>query len=311
MALYRATALLLALGVVALALAGNWQRAASVSLLTPADVTGPLSDEEGPPLNLNGNVMQVKAPRATARMMALIAEHSSQGAKHGHRTQQLGPGAVPMRGVTDMGDCPPGHSCKIVTLPKNDPAPAVQRRARTQQLFNAAANDDVLRWNTADGHLHLMLPHKPAAYSAKKTTSRIAHAVQAADDQDSVHEGIYKSALTQKLFIVPQANVLTGTGQKHLTSAGSEDVAAEKTAEAKGAKSIMSAAKKSALEKKKDTARQARGTKKAQVVPGGVRPMGAKQVASSGNEEYGQSGFTLAEVRKREERVGGGGRRGG
>jgi hypothetical protein len=101
-----AGAMLLALGVVALALAGSWQRAASVSLLTPADVTGPLSDEEGPPLNLNGNVMQVRAPRADARMMALTAEHSSRGAKHGRRTQQLGPGAVPMRGVTDMGDCP-------------------------------------------------------------------------------------------------------------------------------------------------------------------------------------------------------------
>jgi len=232
-------------------------------------------------------------------------------------------------------------------LPQNDPAPAVQRRARTQQLFNAAANDDVLRWNTADGHLHLMLPHKPAAYSAKKISVGIANDVQAADDQDSMHEGIYKSALTQKLFIVPQANVLTGTGQKHLTAVGSEDVAAEKTAEAKGAKSIMSAAKKSALKKKKDTARQAKGAKKAKAqkldaapymrpmppifgkeaapllvghpqpfsVPGGVRPMGAKQVAhaqglaavaNSDNEEYGQSGFTLAEVRKREERVGGG-----
>ena len=217
-----------------------------------------------------------------------------------------------------MGDCPPGQRCKIVTLPKNDPATAVQRRARTQQLFNAAANDDVLHWNTADGHLHLMLPHNPAPYSSKKTTAVISNSVQAADDQDSVHEGIYKSALTQKLFIVPQANVLTGTGQKHLTAAGSEDVAAEKTAEAKGAKSIMSAAKKSALEKKKDTARQAKGANKAAPlpvrhpqpfsVPGDVRPMGAKQVASSGNEEYGQSGFTLAEVSKSDERVGGEGK---
>jgi hypothetical protein len=246
---------------------------------------------QGPPLNLNGNVLAADATPPT--MLA------------------------PCTGRDARAPC----------------APAQRRaRARTEQLFNAAANDDVLRWDTADGHLHLILPHKPPAYSAKEVTAGIANAVRAADDQNSVRQGIYK-ARTQKLFIVPQANVLSGAGQVHRTAAGGEDVAAEKQAEVQGAKRIMSAAKKAALEKKKDAARAAKGANTARPakgqkldaapymrpmpapfgkeaaplqvghprpfsVPGGVRPMGAKQVA--GNQEYGQSGMTLAEVSGRE-----------
>ena len=49
-------------------------------------------------------------------------------------------------------------------------------------------------------------------------------------------------ALTQKLFIVPQANVLTGTGQEKKSSSGAENVGAEKEAQAAAAAKIVAAA---------------------------------------------------------------------
>lgn len=48
--------------------------------------------------------------------------------------------------------------------------------------------------------------------------------------------------LTQKLFIVPQANVLTGTGQEKKSSSGAENVGAEKEAQAAAAAKIVAAA---------------------------------------------------------------------
>jgi hypothetical protein len=80
-----------------------------------------------------------------------------------------------------------------------------------------------------------------------------------ADNQNGKYRGIYKSALTQKLFIVPQANVLSGAGQVQTTSTGQEDFTAEKNAEEKGAAGIISrAAKQAALDKKKEAAKAAK-----------------------------------------------------
>ena len=78
-----------------------------------------------------------------------------------------------------------------------------QRRARTTSLWDASANDAAQRQS----------PWNPAAVN-----KQIAGWQAGADDQEvkaaGKAAGVYKSARTQKLFIVPQANVLTGQGQK-------------------------------------------------------------------------------------------------
>eukprot|EP00961_Rhodomonas_salina_P120962 1628112-Rhodomonas_salina.1 len=60
--------------------------------------------------------------------------------------------------------------------------------------------------------------------------------------------------LTQKLYIVPQANVLTGDGQKIETSNGKEDVKAEKKVDSKAAAKVI---KKNAAAAKKQAHMQA------------------------------------------------------
>lgn len=112
-----------------------------------------------------------------------------------------------------------------------------------------------LRWDTSDGHLHLLhsaaFPEPPSFYNSKQVTEGIERDVAAADEGES-----FKSVLTQKLFIVPQANVLSGAGQVRMTATGKEDVVAEKQAEATGAAKIVTrAAKNAALDKKKKTAK--------------------------------------------------------
>jgi len=188
------------------------------------------------------------------------------------------------------------------------------KKARTQQLWNAAANDKALAME------------RPPKWSASRVNAAIATWQAGADDQQS-KAGIFKSkdALTQKLFIVPQANVLTGQGQEETTAAGTEDVAAEKVKEAKGAARIVSkAAKTAALDKKKRAAKaqtldaapymrpmpapfgkEAAPLQVGHPQPydrGEVRPMGTKQVASGagGAAEFGQSGMSLSELRAME-----------
>jgi len=129
------------------------------------------------------------------------------------------------------------------------------KKARTQELFNAAHNDDVLHWNTGDGHLHLILPQKQPVYSANSVNKEISQMVKAADNNE---RGVLevKSARMQQLFIVAAANVLSGAGQQQTTAAGAEDVHAEQQAEAAGAAKLVTAAeKKAALEKKKNEAK--------------------------------------------------------
>eukprot|EP00802_Teleaulax_amphioxeia_P010422 Tamp_10450.p1 GENE.Tamp_10450~~Tamp_10450.p1 ORF type:complete len:367 (+),score=94.84 Tamp_10450:526-1626(+) len=131
--------------------------------------------------------------------------------------------------------------------------PAVQTRAgqgfaRTQKLWNAAANDEVMQLES------------PPKWSAGKVNGEITAYEGAADDQGSkahgIFKSIFKSARTQDLFIVPQANVLTGQGQEKVTATGKEDAAAEKKAEEAGAQKLVTkAAKLAALQRKKDQAK--------------------------------------------------------
>jgi len=119
------------------------------------------------------------------------------------------------------------------------------KKAQTQQLWNAAANDKALEME------------QPPKWSAGPVNAAIAGWQAGADDQNG-RGGIFKSkfGLTQKLFIVPQANVLTGQGQEETTATGKEDVAAEKMKEASGAARIVSkAAKAAVLEQKKRAAK--------------------------------------------------------
>ena len=94
-----------------------------------------------------------------------------------------------------------------------------------------------LRWDSSDGHLHLKhsaaFPRPRSIYNAGKLTQQIAADVAAADRGER-----FKSARTQKLYIVPQANVLSGAGQKGA-----------------GSKPMTGAAKKAALNKKKKSAK--------------------------------------------------------
>ena len=78
-----------------------------------------------------------------------------------------------------------------------------QRRARTTSLWDASANDAAQRqspWNPSSVNTQI------AGWQARADDQEVKAAGKAA--------GVYKSARTQKLFIVPQANVLTGQGQK-------------------------------------------------------------------------------------------------
>ena len=122
------------------------------------------------------------------------------------------------------------------------------KRARTQKLWNAAANDKVLQLQA------------PPKWSAAPVNAAITNWQASADDESGT-DGIFKSeqARTQKLFIVPTANVLTGQGQEMTSATGREDVAAEKKREAAGAARIVSkAAKHAALERKKKGAAKAK-----------------------------------------------------
>ena len=173
------------------------------------------------------------------------------------------------------------------------------KKARTQKLWNAAANDKVLQLQA------------PPKWSAAPVNAAITNWQASADDQSGT-DGIFKSeqARTQKLFIVPTANVLTGQGQEMTSATGREDFAAEKKREAAGAARIVSkAAKHAALERKKGAAKAAAAGATAQKLDaapymrpmpppfgkeaaplnvghpqpygrGDVRPLGAKQVAA-------------------------------
>lgn len=198
-------------------------------------------------------------------------------------------------------------------------APA--KKARMQKLWNAAEHDAVLKLE------------RPAKWTAAPVNAAIAGWQARADDQTSKTNMFSQaSGLTQKLFIVPQANVLTGQGQEVTSATGHEDMAAEKKKEAAGAALIVSkaakkgaarivskAAKKAALEKKKEAAKAQKLDAAPYMRPmprpfgkdaaplnvghpqpydrGEVRPLGAKQVAAGGSAEFGQSGMSLAEVR--------------
>ena len=113
--------------------------------------------------------------------------------------------------IKDAGD--PDNVVKFFPLrwmqQQEDPAVRTRARqgfARTQKLWNAAANDEVSQ---------LQSPK----WTAAKVDGQIAAYQGAADDQGSKPHGIFKSARTQELFIVPQANVLTGQGQVARVSA--------------------------------------------------------------------------------------------
>jgi hypothetical protein len=79
------------------------------------------------------------------------------------------------------------------------------KTARTQTLWDASANDKVLKLQA------------PPKWSAAPVNAAISNWQAGADDQSDKYRGTFKSAVTQKLFIVPQANVLTGQGQEQTT----------------------------------------------------------------------------------------------
>jgi hypothetical protein len=215
------------LGVCLISLSSTKRILGAVSLVSydgPFGSTGPGSDEVGPPLNMNGNIL--------------------------YQSPQGNPNVIGWKDATTAVD--------PVQI-----AHAIAKKARMQELFafNAAANDDHLQWNTADGHLHLLhsaaFPEKSTPYKASTVNAEIESTVAALDDQDDGQRGIFKSALTQKLFIVPQANVLSGAGQERKTNTGKEDLSAEKHAQASGAAVLITkAAKKVVMEKKKKEARE-------------------------------------------------------
>jgi len=139
--------------------------------------------------------------------------------------------------IKDTGD--PDNVVKFFPLrwmqQQDDPAVKTRARqgfARTQKLWNAAANDKVVQ---------LLSPPK---WSAAKVNGEIGAYQAAADDENSKLR--FKSARTQQLFIVPQANVLSGAGQEQVTATGTEDVEAEKKAEEAGAHTLVTKAAKHA-----------------------------------------------------------------
>jgi hypothetical protein len=145
--------------------------------------------------------------------------------------------------IKDEGD--PDNVVKFFPLrwmqQQDDPAVKTRARqgfARTQKLWNAAANDKVVQ---------LLSPPK---WSDDKVNGEIGAYQAAADDENSKLRGVFKSARTQKLFIVPQANVLSGAGQEQVTATGTEDVAAEKKAEEAGAHTLVTKAAKRAARAK-------------------------------------------------------------
>ena len=141
--------------------------------------------------------------------------------------------------------------------------------ARKQQLWDASANDKVLEIQNPK-------------WSSKAVNAQIGEWQAGADDQSDKASlpGVFKSARTQKLFIVPQANVLTGQGQKQTSTGGAETVRA-----AKGLGSFVAEARKRNTLAKKKASTKASLTKNARI-PG-----------DPSKAEFGQSGMTLAEFR--------------
>jgi len=112
---------------------------------------------------------------------------------------------------------------------------------QTQKLWNAAANDAV---GAGDGQFD----GRDTSRVNKHITQWMAQADSQGDNAESF------KGLTQKLYIVPQANVLTGDGQKIETSNGKEDVKAEKKVDSKAAAKVI---KKNAAAAKKQAHMQA------------------------------------------------------
>lgn len=110
---------------------------------------------------------------------------------------------------------------------------------RTQKLWNAAHNDVIGGALPVDEHYD--------GRDANRVNKHISQWMQMADSQGETPEA-FKSAITQKLYIVPQANVLTGMGQKVEKSNGKEDKNTEKEADVTAAVRTM---KKSASAAKK------------------------------------------------------------